>query len=133
MAVNFQQIIAGVPPVGGDTGAQFANKINSNFDLVNDNFLSKSQNLSSNGYTYIGALLIQWGTIDLTTTDQTFSFPLSFQTEVYGIWFGADGYIVKDSSGSYGGATYNNLTLSGFTAKKERDGVNKCYYLVFGK
>lgn len=133
MAVNFQQIIAGVPPVGGDTGAQFANKINSNFGLVNESFLSKSQNITTNGYAYIGDLLVEWGTINLTTTDQTFSFPLSFQTEVYGIWFGADGYIVKDSSGSYGGATYNNLTLSGFTAKKERDGVNKCYYLVFGK
>lgn len=133
MAVNFQQIVAGVPPVGGDTGAQFANKINSNFDLVNNNFLGKTQNLDVNGYTYIGDLLVQWGTIDLTTANQVFNFPRSFQTQVYGILFSGDGYIIKDGAGTEGGARYSNLTLSGFTARKESSGVNRCTYLVFGK
>lgn len=133
MAVNFQQIIAGVPPVGGDTGAQFANKINSNFDLVNNNFLGKTQNLDVNGYTYIGDLLMQWGTIDLTTANQVFNFPRGFQSQVYGILFSGDGYIIKDGGGTDGGARYSNLTLSWFTARKEESGVNRCTYLVFGK
>ncbi len=34
MAVSFKQIIAGDPPAGGDTGAEFAQKINENFMLV---------------------------------------------------------------------------------------------------
>jgi len=35
MAIIFDQIIAGDPPTGGDSGAEFALKINDNFDKVN--------------------------------------------------------------------------------------------------
>ena len=34
MAFTFEQIIAGAPPTGGDSGTQFANKINNNFNLL---------------------------------------------------------------------------------------------------
>lgn len=36
MAVSFKQIIAGDPPTGGDTGAEFAQKINDNFNSTSD-------------------------------------------------------------------------------------------------
>ena len=44
---NYQQIIAGDPPYGGDSGQQFANKINGNFDETNNALTSVNQSINN--------------------------------------------------------------------------------------
>ena len=43
MAIQFSNIIAGEPPAGGDTGAEFALKINEGFESVKDELMLNTE------------------------------------------------------------------------------------------
>lgn len=69
MAFAFEQIIAGAPPTGGDSGTQFANKINNNFDLLkNTDFPYGKYSQLSGGNEIVGNVsqssAITFSTID---------------------------------------------------------------------
>ena len=52
MALTFYKIIAGAPPTGGDTGEEFAQKINDNFEAVDyalESFVGRETVFYENG------------------------------------------------------------------------------------
>lgn len=111
--------------------------------LVGTGTVSDSSNLKYNGTNYSysssknvtiygtpvwhsGSLILQWGTVFLTSNPQTISFPTSWNTTYYHITIGStyrqsnDGWSAILSPRSYAYGTY---TTSSFFAKSTEDSL----------
>lgn len=69
MAFTFEQIIAGAPPTGGDSGTQFANKINNNFDLLKNTDVPYGKYSQLSGGNEIVGNVSQSSAITFSTID----------------------------------------------------------------
>ncbi len=77
-----------------------------------------SASITPNGYiifpSWLGSLIVQWGALVATSTEQSFAFPIAFKSQLFGVFVasssgnakigsgGLTGYTVFDSTGPIG-------------------------------